>query len=55
MGVLLAGCVQASEHGSSDESDLEAGAALLEEPPLLAPAVPAFRDWEKHTRVGFLQ
>jgi hypothetical protein len=53
--MLLAGCVQASEDSSSDESDLEVGTALHEEPLLTTPAVPAFRDWEKHTRVSFLQ
>jgi hypothetical protein len=54
--MLLAGCVQASEDSSSsDESDLEVGTAVHEEPLPTTPVVPVFRDWEKHTRVSFLQ
>jgi hypothetical protein len=58
LGMLLAGGAQASEDSTSDESsgdesDVEADPALLEQPLLTTPASPAFRDWEKHTRVSW--
>lgn len=56
--MLLAGNVLASEDSSSDESsgdELAVGAdpVLVEQPLFTTPASPAFRDWEKHTRVSW--
>jgi hypothetical protein len=58
LGVLLAGDAQASEGSSSDESsgdesDMGPDPALFEQPLSTTPASPAFRDWEKHTRVSW--
>jgi hypothetical protein len=55
--MVLLGCAQASEPSSSDESsgdelDLETDTGLVEQPLITTPALPAFMDWEKHTRVS---
>lgn len=57
LGMLLAGDAQASEDTSSDESsgdELAIGVdpVLVKQPLFTTPAPPAFRDWEKHTRVS---
>lgn len=56
--MLLAGDAQASEDSSSDESngdELAMGVdhVLVKQPLFTTPASPAFRDWEKHTRVSW--
>jgi hypothetical protein len=56
--MLLAGDVQSSEDSDGDESSGEESAvgtdpALVEQPLFTTPASPAFRDWEKHTRVSW--